>query len=236
MKSIDFGTVIAISIHDMKNSLGMAMNSLEALRDPETGECNCDEQTIARLQYEAHRVHDSLVQMLTLYRNQQGLYTPRFRPLLVIELLEDYWASSKPLMDHSGVTAEIECDEDLEWVLDRELVTAVLENVVTNTVRYCNARIRLSAAVRDGELWLQVEDDGPGFPEPMLGSRTTEDQAMLERGAGRTGLGLYFCAMIAELHTAPDGTPGSVRLSNDSDLGGGRFTLRLPALPPSETL
>ncbi|WP_018935738.1 sensor histidine kinase KdpD [Thioalkalivibrio sp. ALJ24] len=233
MKGIDFGTVIAISIHDMKNSLGMAMNTLESLRDPETGECHCDEETLARLQYEAHRVHDSLVQMLALYRNQQGLYTPQFRPVLVIELLEDYWASSKPLMDHSGVTMTIDCDEDLEWVLDRDLVTAVLENVVTNTVRYSRGHIRLSATARDGELSLQVEDDGPGFPDHMLGMRSTEDQAGLDRRAGRTGLGLYFCAMIAELHAAPDGTHGSVRLSNDGGPGGGRFVLRLPALPPS---
>ena len=44
---------------------------------------------------------------------------------------------------------------------------------------------------------------------------------------GSTGLGLYFADIVARLHQAGDAT-GCIRLSNDSRLGGGCFTLELP--------
>lgn len=229
MSKLDFNAILAISIHDTKNALGMVLNSLDGLLDPSSGECHCNSRQIAHLQYEARRANDNLVQLLTLYRTGQGLYMPRFDSCLLYEILEDYYLLNKPMMDHHGITCDIECDEDLDWTLDRPLITAVLENVITNTVRYTRDRIRMTAQVSDGWLQLDVEDNGPGFPERMLGRREIDDEAPLDPAAGRTGLGLYFCALIARMHDA-DGRQGYIELANDGRLGGGRFRVALPRL------
>lgn len=227
MSNIDFSTILAISIHDTKNALGMVLNSLDGLLDPDTGECRCDASHVARLQYEARRVNDNLVQLLTLYRTDKGLYQPRFGACLVYELLEDYYLSNKPMMDHHGVNCDIDCEEDLAWTLDQAMVAAVLENVITNTVRYTRDRLRMAAQNTGGWLLLDIEDNGPGFPAAMLGRRAIDEDAPLDPNAGRTGLGLYFCALIAQMHGS--GTEhGYIELSNDGSLGGGRFRLALP--------
>lgn len=227
MSHIDFSTILAISIHDTKNALGMVLNSLDGLLDPATGECRCDASHVARLQYEARRVNDNLVQLLTLYRADKGLYEPRIGPCLVYELLEDYYLANKPMMDHHGVCCDIDCAEDLAWPLDQAMVAAVLENVITNTVRYTRDRIRIAAETTGGWLLLDVEDNGPGFPAAMLGRRAAAEDAPLDPKAGRTGLGLYFCAIIAQMHDNGDRC-GYIELSNDGGLGGGRFRLALP--------
>lgn len=227
LSNIDFSTILAISIHDTKNALGMVLNSLDGLLDPATGECRCDAGHVARLQYEARRVNDNLVQLLTLYRTDKGLYQPRLAHCVVYELLEDYYLSNKPMMDHHGVSCDIDCPEDLTWSLDQAMVAAVLENVITNTVRYTRDRIRIAAQHTDGWLLLDVEDNGPGFPAAMLGRRTIAKDAPLDPASGRTGLGLYFCAIIAQMHDS-GAQHGYIELSNGGSLGGGRFRLALP--------
>jgi Signal transduction histidine kinase len=227
LSNIDFSTILAISIHDTKNALGMVLNSLDGLLDPTTGECRCDAGHVARLQYEARRVNDNLVQLLTLYRTDKGLYQPRLAHCVVYELLEDYYLSNKPMMDHHGVSCDIDCPEDLTWSLDQAMVAAVLENVITNTVRYTRDRIRIAAQHTDGWLLLDVEDNGPGFPAAMLGRRTIAKDAPLDPASGRTGLGLYFCAIIAQMHDS-GAQHGYIELSNGGSLGGGRFRLALP--------
>lgn len=227
MSHIDFSTILAISIHDTKNALGMVLNSLDGLLDPATGECRCDASHVARLQYEARRVNDNLVQLLTLYRADNGLYQPRIGSCLVYEMLEDYYLANKPMMDHHGVSCDIDCAEDLAWALDQAMVAAVLENVITNTVRYTRDHIRIAAGNNDDWLLLDVEDNGPGFPAAMLGRRTVTEDAPLDPKAGRTGLGLYFCSIIAQMHDSGE-RHGYIELSNDGSLGGGRFRLALP--------
>ncbi|WP_026340823.1 sensor histidine kinase KdpD [Thioalkalivibrio sp. ALJT] len=241
MNRMDFNTLMAIGIHDMKGSLSEVISTISELVDPVTGECRCERDRLIHLQYEAQRVNDTLVQLLTLYRRNEGFYTPRFVPTTVYDLLEEQALRQKPLMDYRGVVCEIDCDEDLTWPLDAELMGGLLENVITNTLRYAGGHILLTAA-RDGD-WLRiaVEDDGPGFPESMLGRRDADQQGVLERSEGRTGLGLYFCAVVAQLHgrpfpreadeDAPASEPtGFVELRNNGVLGGGAFVVRLPRI------
>ncbi len=246
MNRVDFNTLMAIGIHDMKGSLNAVINTISDLVDPDTGECRCERERLIHLQYEAQRVNDTLVQLLTLYRRNEGFYTPQFSPNPVYDLLEEHALRQKPLMDYRGVVCEIDCDEDLTWPLDAELMGGLLENVITNTIRYTAGHILLTA-VRDGDwLRIRIEDDGPGFPASMLGRRDADQQGVLDRSAGRTGLGLYFCAVVAQLHgvsesAGPGGDSplfdlahtGYVELRNNGGLGGGAFLVNLPRILPN---
>ena len=66
-QSIDFSMVLASAVHDMKNSLGMLLNSLDELRQ-EQADTTGDSPRFNTLQYEAERMHNDLVQLLGIYR------------------------------------------------------------------------------------------------------------------------------------------------------------------------
>jgi signal transduction histidine kinase len=216
----------------MKNSLNRVLTALEDITDSETGECDCNAGTIAQLQYEASRIKDNLIQLLTLYRQDTGIYQPRFTTVSIREMLEDCWLNNKPLMDRNNLNCTLDCDEQLNWSLDRMLVESLLDNVVTNTVRYTRSQILLRATLEKGQLWLQIDDDGDGYPKEMIGRRALSDSAMPDRRLGRTGIGLHFCAVVAHCH-AHGQEHGYIQLSNDGILGGGRFLLVLPNLTTS---
>lgn len=222
---LDFASVLASSIHDTKNSLGMLLNSLEEIVDRERNECHCTPDQVAQLQYEAKRVNDNLIQLLTIYKVENKFYTAAPQETLVSDFLDESFLTAKPLLDHKGIAVVVECDPDLVGYFDRDLVAGLIDNVVTNAARYTRDRIVLSAHESGGFLELRVEDNGSGFPEPMLKADFSGDQE-LDMLSGRTKLGLFFCAMVAGLHTA-DGREGYIKLSNRPE-GGGRFSLFLP--------
>lgn len=235
MSGLDFSTVLAIGIHDMKNSLNRVLTAVDTLAEDGGGAGGADAESLTLLQYEARRMKDNLTRMLTIYRDDHGLYQPNFAPVSLYELLEDAWLNNKPLMDQRGIQCMIDCDEDLIWTLDRDLVISVVENVLTNTMRYTRTAIRLSATVGNNCLYVSIDDDGPGFPATMLGRRTLQDSSAPDVKLGNTGLGLHFCAMVADRHRDPDGCCGLIELSNQGILGGGCFLLTLPDPTPDST-
>lgn len=225
-KQLDFTSILASSIHDMKNSLGMVLSALEEIVDPVEGRCRCTPEQVAQLQYEARRVNDNLVQLLTLYRLGSDLYSPNIDEVEVADFLDECYLLNKPLLDFKGIEAEVVCDPDLLGYFDRDLVAGVVNNIITNAVRYTETRIRVLAESREGFLVITVEDDGPGFPQPMLDT-PSESLQEIDMISGRTKLGLVFCRKVAELHTS-DHREGRIHLENGGPLGGGRFSLYLP--------
>ncbi|MBK5971222.1 MULTISPECIES: sensor histidine kinase [Thiorhodovibrio] len=227
---VDFSAVLAIGIHDMKNSLNRVLNAVDTLAESDRAKQPAEAEALAQLQYEARRMKDNLTKLLTIYRHDHGLYPQNFQQTNLYELLEDSWLNNKPLLDQRGLSCNIACDEELAWTLDAYLVGSLIENVLTNAVRYTTSTVRLSAR-RDGDwLVLAIDDDGPGYPESMLGRRTLHDSAAPDAKMGNTGLGLHFCALVAERHGAANGARGFIEVSNAGALGGGCFVLKLPVV------
>lgn len=231
MASLDFSTVLAIGIHDMKNSLNRVLTALDELSPTALDEtAPCDAAAITQLHYEAQRMKDNLTKMLMLYREGHGLYEPQYLDASIYELLEDCWLNNKPLMDQRALSYELDCDEALSWTLDRYLVESLVENVLTNTIRYTKSIIRVLAWCDQDWLFVSIEDDGPGYPPNMMGVRTLHDTRAPDAKLGNTGVGLHFCALVAERHHHPTLGHGEIALSNGGALGGGRFLLQLPRL------
>jgi len=102
----------------------------------------------------------------------------------------------------------------------------LLRNLVDNATHHANHCISFTLVKHNGSVVLTIDDDGPGIPVEDRG-RVWERFVRLDtaraRDEGGSGLGL---AIVAELVAAHD---GSVALG-DSDLGGTRVAVTLPAL------
>jgi signal transduction histidine kinase len=120
----------------------------------------------------------------------------------------------------------MECDEDIDWFFDKDLIATIVNSTINNSIRYAQNQIKLSAIIENNFLKITVEDDGNGFPEKMFVPADTLETA-INMQTGSTGLGLYFAEKIANIHKNKDRS-GTTVIDNDSELGGGRFTLLLP--------
>lgn len=223
-QSIDFSMVLASAVHDMKNSLGMLLNSLDELRQENAGSIG-ESSRFNTLQYEAERMHNDLVQLLGIYRLGENNLSAHIEEHFVPDFLSDHMARHTPLLEGLGIKLAIEAD-DINGFFDEDLLTGVLNNTINNAIRYTKSQIKLTASEQQGFLVIGVEDDGSGYPESMQHSGTPSFKS-LDFNSGSTSLGLFFASSVAQLHSEGN-RAGSIRLHNGGSLGGGVFEIWLP--------
>lgn len=228
--NIDFSLVLASSVHDMKNSVGMLLSSIEQLIDQaQAQEQERDQTAIGHfncLHYEASRINSDLVQLLTLYRMQNNFLPVRIDEHYVADLIEEQVARNQILLDSSGIALTTDCDPNLVWYYDQDLLGTLVHNILVNAVRYTKSAISISARIEDNRLCLTVADDGEGFPPHMMDNPAgVVEEARLSENA--THLGLYFAGKIAWFHRQGE-ERGFIRLENGAPLGGGVFHVFIP--------
>lgn len=121
---------------------------------------------------------------------------------------------------------------------DRTRVQQALWNLLTNALKFTGegGTVTVSARETDGQVELQVVDDGAGIPPeflPHLFEPFRQADMSTTRRHGGLGLGLAIVRSIAHAH---GGSIGVETRSADAEAGRGtRFTLRLPKVrPPSQ--
>ncbi|MBO6850101.1 MAG: sensor histidine kinase [Marinobacter sp.] len=222
--SIDFSMVLASAVHDMKNSLGMLLNSIDELRSDHEASLG-ESSRFNTLQYEAERMHNDLVQLLGIYRLGENNLSAHIEEHFVPDFLSEHVARHTPLLQGLGIEYAVEA-EDINGFFDDDLLTGVLNNTINNAIRYTRSRILLTACERDGYLVIGVEDDGQGYPESMQHTGTPNFKS-LDFNSGSTSLGLFFASSVARLHREGE-RGGSIHLHNGGRLGGGVFEIWLP--------
>lgn len=225
-QALDFSTVIASTVHDMKNSLTLLMQAhaqwLAALppeqqRTPEQGV----------MEFEFAHLNGMLVQLLGLYKlgvNQLPVQ-PGYHEL--DDFIEAQLVSHQDVFISRGIAATYEVDPLTPLgFFDRELIASVLANCINNAIRYARHAVLISVHDEAGQTVLTINDDGEGYPQQMIDNQVDYVQG-INHSSGSTGLGLYFAGRIAALHQR-NGVCGRTQISNGGPLGGGVFSLYLP--------
>ena len=229
---MDISTFVAAAAHDMKNSVSVIAAYLEDALDKMGAEPpSAAVASTAQALYETQRVNGNLVQLMAIFKIEEGMYPFEPAEVELDELTTELLDRVRPLAQLKGLS--LQCDTEAgvtDWVFDRDLIGSVVMQSLFNAVRYASHTVRLSLRVTDGRLEIEVADDGKGFPGFMLEQGFPSRQGIDTR-TGSTGLGLYFSRLAAGLHRRGDCT-GSTRLANGGgaggDLGGGRFIVELP--------
>lgn len=225
LAELDFSMVLASSVHDMKNSLGMLLNSLEEVITETPPQSEGQKRNFSVLKYEASRINSELIQLLTIYRFKEDKLPFHLDENYISDTFEDQIARNDGLFEIRGIELSVDCDPDLAWFYDNELVGNVIHNVLINSSRYAKSKVHLSAAVKEDHLNISIEDDGTGFPDFMLDVVSPEDPSKLS--INNTQLGLFFAGKIAHFHHKGD-SRGYIKLENGGKLGGGVFKISLP--------
>jgi signal transduction histidine kinase len=115
-----------------------------------------------------------------------------------------------------------------EVAVERQDLDEMLGNLIENAAKYGGGSVFVtidpeddSAAAREGQCLIWIEDDGAGIPEAER-VRIFDRGARLDTGKPGTGLGLAIVRDVAEIYG------GSVTLGASEDLGGLLVELRLP--------
>lgn len=133
------------------------------------------------------------------------------------------------MAERQEVELRVEADGPLPVEADEGRIAQILDNLLTNALKYTRpgGHVRVTARGDEGGLRVDVEDDGIGFDPARAGDLfqpfsqvhdTTEELRI-----GGTGLGLYICRGLVEAHG------GRIGAHSDGDGKGSRFWFTLPA-------
>ncbi|MCX2865515.1 DUF4118 domain-containing protein [Paucibacter sp. PLA-PC-4] len=208
--------------HDLRTPLAVVYGLADTLAAlptlPEAGR-----EMAQALQRESQRINAMVNNLLDMARLQSGAVQLRLQWQPVEEVVGSALQAMQTSLGAHRVQTEL--PPGLPMInLDAVLIERVLCNLLENAVKYTPAGslIRISAELREAELWLRVADNGPGLPpgrEEALFEKFA--RAKSESSTPGVGLGLAICRAIMQAHQGgihAEPVPG----------GGAAFVLTLP--------
>ncbi len=212
--------------HQMRTPLAILRTHLAVLeRNPPSSEAG--RSSVADIQQATDRLQSLLTGLVTLARTEDVASVERFTDVDLVPLARGVAADYAPLAARSRVNIHLEAAATpTQAAVDPLLVTELLSNLIDNAIRYNRRGGQVIVRVLQeagGAAVLEVEDDGPGVPEPDRAAifqrfyRLPRDQARPGSGLGLSIVQAISDRIGAELEVM-DGAGGR----------GLRIVLRLP--------
>lgn len=205
----------AMIVHDIRNPLAPIMGIAELLLF--LGElpprATKDIQT---LRNEAHRLNDYLNDMLMLTKMEHGELILDREMTDIDQIIRAVRESHQIVAQSKTVELVLDFPDESQPVwLDANLFQRVMDNLISNALKFSPRQSRVAVAVEylnpskmvDGGddqagLRLKVIDEGPGIPEMYRASIFDKFKIvdLKEQDVSQTGLGLAFCKLVVEAH------------------------------------
>ena len=212
---LNFFTMIA---HEIRTPVSLIIGPLEKIM--KKGTPSDDMRVIDR---NAHRLLELVNQLLDFRKVEQQSLVMHFAPQNIHELIEGVSERFAPTFEQGGKHFTVDCpDEHFTAIIDREAITKVVSNLLTNANKYTKDDVRLTCGVEpDGEHFrIVVSDNGVGIREEDR-QRIFEPFFQAMDNKPGTGIGLNIVKNIVDLHH------GTISLV--SEVGQGTtFTVILP--------
>jgi signal transduction histidine kinase len=206
---------LAEASHDLRTPVAGVIATADSLLrdDPDRAERERRLVAMVREARRAGRLVDDLLLMARLDGADPAAELRR-QPVDLAAVAEDVAAGQRLLGADVRAMTEPALVEG-----DPGQLTRVLTNLADNARREA-AHVLLTVRRYDGQVVVEVIDDGPGVP-PAERDRVFERFVRLEAGPGRNGLGLPIARAVARAH-------GGDLTCEDAPYGA-RFVLRVPA-------
>ena len=212
---LNFFTMIA---HEIRTPVSLIIGPLEKIM--KKGNASDDMKVIDR---NAHRLLELVNQLLDFRKVEQQSLIMHFAPQNIHELIESVGTRFAPTFEQTGKSFTIEYpDEHFTAIVDKEALTKVVSNLLTNANKYTKDEVRLSCLTEpDGEHFrIVVADNGVGILEEDR-KRIFEPFFQAQDNKPGTGIGLNIVKSIVDRHHG--------MISVESEVGKGSvFTVLLP--------
>jgi two-component system, NtrC family, sensor histidine kinase GlrK len=212
--------------HELKTPLANIREGTELLMDGAVGELDSNQREVAAILREngikLQRMIENLLSFSAWQTSSVGLETSEFRLRpLVKQVLENQQLT----LLSQRVRLDVGVD-DVTLVADRGKIRLILENLVSNAVKYSpkGGTIHLQARAAGANLVLDVADSGPGIPVEDRGhvfDAFYTGRAARSTAVKGTGIGL---SVVLEFVAAHGGTVQII----DGQFPGAHFRITMP--------
>jgi len=196
----------SIIAHDLKNPFNTIIGFSEMMK--ESIKLN-DSATF----YEyTEMINTSAVQTLRLLENllewansQRGKISFIPVPVILSELINDEFTMIDDMATGKNIELKSYISETLTIVADKNMLRAILRNLITNAVKFThkNGQVQVNARTYENQVEISVSDSGIGMSAETMAKLFRIDSNMSTKGTENekgTGLGLFLCKEFVEKH------------------------------------
>lgn len=220
---IDFTNLI---VHDLKTPLSVTSASLKLVLGKRLGELSDKQRMpLERAERATRETLELIDNLLDIEKIEAGQLRLATAPCDLTALIRQTAEALKGLAEAYKLTLNTTLTDTLpEVCLDEALIRRVLQNLMTNAIKFTpeNGTIQISAVQKPGLIEVSVSDSGVGVPldqRQRIFEKYVQVTGLERRGVG---LGLAFCRLAVEAHH------GSIRVEDGPDGKGSRFVVQLP--------
>lgn len=219
---------LSVLVHELKAPLVAVEGYLRLLQegaDHETAKRAVD-RSLVRLD----GMRKLIVDLLDLTRIESGQKAREFAPVDLVEVARAAIETALPAAQERSVTLELHAPDPVVMQADRGEIEIMLNNLVSNAVKYNRDGGRVDVTVSDGPagVTMVVKDTGIGMTKEetakLFGEFVRIKNAKTRNILG-SGLGLSILRKLATLYG------GDVTVASQPDVGT-TFTVHLPAVAP----
>ena len=223
---------VATVSHELRTPLTSIVGYVELMRDPVDDALDpVQDEYLKVVERNARRLQRLVGDLLFFAQVDAGRLELELGSVDLCALAQRAIDGVRPVADDKGVRVELDCAPCGEVEGDPGRIGQLLDNLVSNGVKFTPSGGRVEVCIRpDGdEVLVEVSDSGIGIPRQEVGrlfQRFFRASSATSREIQGTGLGLAIVKTIVEAH---GGT-----IAVDSDAGAGTtFTVRLPVRRPA---
>ncbi|HLF90875.1 MAG TPA: HAMP domain-containing sensor histidine kinase [Anaerolineales bacterium] len=215
-------------VHDLRNPLSAISASLDILQKNHQGNGNETENRFTTMAQNASRKMMKLVDdILTVSKFESGELRLQVAATPVAPLIQNSLDVFQSQVEEDRKEIGFFCQNDLSAMMDGALISRVLDNLISNALKYTDEETGIIEIVAQNEqekVYFRVRDNGEGIPDDYKSlifdkfKQVPNNSTSQRKG---TGLGLTFCQMVVEAH-------GGKIWVEDATGGGSEFVFWIP--------
>lgn len=197
---------VATLTHDLKTPILAANRALALLMEGDFGAVSDGQkQILATIHQSNEALHQLVLTLLDVYRYDSGAKQLSVGPYDLSDIAERVVNELSPLASNKNIELTFRHPEQSHLVLiDPDEIRRVVQNLVDNSLKFTpsGGSITLSIESQKHSIVLSVKDTGRGIKDedkPKLFQRFWQS-ASGGRYYASTGLGLYLCRKIIDIH------------------------------------
>ena len=196
---------VATVSHELRTPLTSISGFLEMMQDEEAGLGASGRQYLEVIRRSTERLHALVEDLLLMAQIEAKRIELTLAPVDVQALAARSIESARPTATEKGVKLELVTDHAPHVVADGPRISQVIDNLVSNAVKFTDEGGRVTVRVTgDGDrLVLTVADTGIGIPREEHGqifSRFFRASTATRNAIPGTGLGLAISRALVEQH------------------------------------
>jgi len=225
---IDF---VSMAAHELRTPLTSLRGYISFLKDEVYEKLSAEQKVyLDRASISSDSLSSLVDNLLNISRIESGNLELSLKETDLVELFHPIIGQFRDKAAQKSLTLQFKFEKKLDRVMvDNFRISEVLANLLDNAISYTKsgARITVTIKQKDGEVITTVADTGLGIASANLKHLFTKFYRVsgtLAEGSKGTGLGLFICKSIVEMHQG--------RIWVESQLGKGtKFFFALPIRP-----